>query len=258
MFKHIKIGVKSYLQSFRFIQANQLWHFFLLPAGLSLTLIIIGLYALFIASTWISTSILELVDLTSLPIWLSSIFELLIGFSLRFIAIWLLTSIFRYIILILLAPALAYVAQKTEQKNINYSNPFSLKQFFKDVARAIRLAIENGMKQILLIIVFSLLSFIPGFSIISLICLILIESYYLGFSMLDYTLELKQYNINQTRSFINSHRPIAIVNGLFFYGMLLIPIFGWMVGPILGVVAGNIAINKILDNNDASQTISYS
>lgn len=248
MFNNISIGIQSISSSFKFIHQNKLYHFFLIPAILSGILFIGGIVGLYYLTVPFSAYLLELLSFSFLPAWLAGIIEFLIGFLLRFIAIGFLLSIFRYIILILLSPALAYVAQKTEKIKTGNDTPFSVKQFLSDLWRAFLLAISNGFKQIILVILFSLLGFIPVVGWICPFIIIAIEAYYLGFSLLDYTLEQKKYKAKDTRLFIRKNKTLSIVIGLFFYSLLLIPIFGWMFGPIICVVAGNLAINKKLSH----------
>jgi CysZ protein len=94
------------------------------------------------------------------------------------------------------------------------------------------------------------------------------QSYFYGFSMLDYTSERLKMNLQQSENFIWQHKWLAVAIGtvfnllvvvsttfsifpsvfvsFFVKAFLLIPLIALSIAPIYGVVAGTIAALKIL------------
>lgn len=258
MFKHIQIGISTYIASFSFIHKHKLYSLFLIPGLLSLLLLSVGIYLIFSLSMNLSDYILNNLNLNDLPIWALSLIKITLGIIIRLISFLTLGVVFRYLILIVLSPVLSFIVQKIEYIQGYKEQSFSFTQILKDVIRAIKITLSNSVIQIGIIVLLSLLSFIPVIGYICPVIIFIIEFYYLGFSLLDYTLEVKNYNVKETRVFLKKHRTLAMTNGIFFYAWLIIPIFGWMIGPIIGTIAANISVNKILRENESSQALSNS
>jgi CysZ protein len=72
----------------------------------------------------------------------------------------------------------------------------------------------------------------------------LIECYYLGFSMLDYSCERNKLSTAESIAFIGRHKGLAIGNGIVFYLMHLIVVVGWLLAPSYAVVAATISFYK--------------
>jgi CysZ protein len=74
---------------------------------------------------------------------------------------------------------------------------------------------------------------------------LLVECYYYGFSMLDYSCERAKLPPAQSNRFISNHRGLAIGNGLLFYTMHIVPVVGWVLAPAYAVVAATLSLHKI-------------
>jgi CysZ protein len=62
--------------------------------------------------------------------------------------------------------------------------------------------------------------------------------------MIDYRNEFKNYSAKESRAIINDHKGLAIGVGTMFNLILLVPVLGALVAPVIAVVAGGLAINK--------------
>lgn len=258
MFRDIKIGIGSIFESFQFIQKHKLYSLFILPAILSLIVLMGSLISIYLLTDSFGNYLIQTISPSFFPEWLTEVLSWGTGFLINIIASSILFTIFRYIAMIILTPVFSYAAQKAEMIITGNDSPFSWKQFIKDIIRATTLALKNLVKQLILIGAFTLLGFIPVIGWFGPILLILVEAYYLGYSTLDYTLEVKKFDARSTNDFVSQNRLLTIIHGLFFLGLLLIPIFGWMFGPIFVVIAGTIAINKKLKYAKPREIISYS
>jgi CysZ protein len=68
-----------------------------------------------------------------------------------------------------------------------------------------------------------LLAFIPVLGLATPLIAILIECYYYGFSMLDYSMERHKKTAAESIYFISHHKGLAIGNGIVFYLITLYP-----------------------------------
>lgn len=170
--------------------------------------------------------------------------------------IWLILRIFfflffafigGYVILILLSPVLAYVSEKTEKIILGTDVPFSWLQLIKDMWRGILLAARNFLIELLAMIILFFVSFIPVVGLLSTPTLLLISSYYYGFSFMDYTAERRKLKVKESIHFVKQNKGLAVGNGLPFALALLIPVIGVSLSGFLAIistVAATIAILK--------------
>ena len=151
-------------------------------------------------------------------------------------------SLFKYLFLIIGSPLFAYLSEKTESIMEGRDFPFNFKQLLKDIARGIRLALRNMLWQTVYTVSILILSFIPLVGWVTPLLALLVECYYLGFSMLDYSCERNKLSTAQSIMFIGRHKGLAIGNGIVFYMMHFIPILGWLLAPSYAVIAATISL----------------
>lgn len=151
-------------------------------------------------------------------------------------------SLFKYLFLIIGSPLFAYLSEKTEAIIEGKDFPFSFSQLLKDILRGIRLALRNTLWQTVYTVSILILSFIPLLGWFTPLIAILIECYYLGFSMLDYSCERNKLSTSQSIAFIGKHKGLAIGNGIVFYLMHLVVIVGWVLAPSYAVIAATLSL----------------
>ena len=100
------------------------------------------------------------------------------------------------------SPVFAYISEKTESILEGRDFPFSFKQLMKDAWRGIKLALRNAVWQSIYIFSLLLLSLLPLVGWISPLIALLVECYYYGFSMLDYSCERNKLSPSQSIEFI--------------------------------------------------------
>lgn len=192
---------------------------------------------------------------TGLRGWLNKLESSWIGFlfTVGGIMLWLLLmllyfSIFKYIWLIIGSPIFSYLSEKTASIIENKSFDFKLKQYLMDVIRGIKMAARNTIWQTVYVISIIFLSLIPFIGWTAPFIAIIIECYYYGFSMLDYSCERNKMKMEESIDFINRHKGLAIGNGIIFYLMHCIIIVGWVLAPAYAVIAATISMQKIKNN----------
>ena len=151
-------------------------------------------------------------------------------------------SLFKYLFLILGSPVFAYLSEKTESimegKGIYVRSAcfFSRHQPWNQT-RFPEFFLANCIYH-----------FYPAFIINSIVGSIspvisgLVECYFYGFSMLDYSCERHNLSPSESIQFIGQRRGLAIGNGLVFYLMHFIPFVGWVLAPSYALIAATISL----------------
>jgi CysZ protein len=89
-----------------------------------------------------------------------------------------------------------------------------------------------------------ILSFIPIAGWITPLVAFFVDTYYLGFSMLDYSSERNRLSMSESIELIGHHKGLAIGNGMVFYLMHLVPILGWLLAPSYAVIAATLSLHR--------------
>ena len=240
------IAIQAYFQAHRFIQKHKLWKWILIPGIIYTTLFILAIY--FFSHT--SSNFIEWIILqTGLKSWLDKINNSFLGFlfTMGSLLLWLILmlfyfSLFKYIFLIVGSPLFAYLSERTEAIIDGKDFPFSFLQLVKDMKRGVVIAARNSLWQTVYTLSILLLSLIPLAGWLTPVLAVLVECFYYGFSMLDYSMERHKRTPAESIFFIGTHKGLAVGNGLVFYMMHLIPLVGWIFAPAYSVVAATLSI----------------
>ncbi len=248
MLKDIIISIQAYYHTHRFIIKHRLWKWILIPGLIYTILFCLGIY-LFVVSS--NSAIDFMLQKSGVAEWMEKMQNSWLSFLLIFgqlilnlILLLFYFSLFKYLFLIIGSPLFAYLSEKTESIIEGKDYPFNFKQLMKDIARGIRLALRNMLWQTVYTVSILILSFIPVIGWVTPLLALLVECYYLGFSMLDYSCERNKLSTTQSITFIGRHKGLAIGNGIIFYLMHFIPLFGWLLAPSYAVIAATISLHK--------------
>jgi CysZ protein len=246
LLKDIIIAIQAYFQAHRFIKKHKLWKWILIPGIIYSVLFVIGMYYFMHTSSqfieWLSLK-------TGLKSWLDTLSNSFLGFifTMGSLLLWLILllfyfSLFKYLFLIIGAPVFAYLSEKTEAIIEGKDIPFNFKQLLKDIIRGIKLSARNSLWQTVYTLSILLLSLIPILGWLTPVLAVLIECYYYGFSMLDYSMERHKKSPAESIFYVASHKGLAIGNGLVFYLLHFLPIIGWVLAPAYAVVAATLSM----------------
>ena len=246
MLKEIIISIQSYMHAHQFIVKHKLWKWILVPGLIYCILFICGIYLFWISSN----SAIEFVLLqTGVKGWLDRMQDSWVSFLFivgqiifRLVLLLFYFSLFKFLFLIIGSPVFAYLSEKTESIMEGKEFPFSFNQLMKDILRATKIALRNLLWQTVYVLSILILSFIPIFGWMAPLVALLVECYYFGFSMLDYSSERNKLSAAQSIDFIGRHKGLAIGNGLVFYLMHLVPFVGWLFAPSYAVIAATISL----------------
>lgn len=246
MLKEIIISIQSYAKAHEFIKKHKLWKWILIPGLLYMLLFAGGMY-FFLKSSNVAIEFILLK--TGVKTWVDSMQDgwLRILFIIAQVMVWVILflfyfSLFKFLFLIIGSPVFAYLSEKTEAIMEGKDFPFNLRQLMKDIWRGVRIALRNLLWQTVYMLSIFLLSFVPLVGWIAPFVTLMVECYYFGFSMLDYSSERNKLSASQSIEFIGRHKGLAIGNGLVFYLMHMIPLVGWVLAPSYAVVAATISL----------------
>jgi CysZ protein len=246
LLKEIVIAIQAYRKAHIFIGKHRLWKWILIPGFVYMILFSIGLYFFWISA---DTAVSNLSKISGVDHWLHlqhsaawSFILIMVGIMARLIMMFFYFSLFKYIFLILGSPVFSYLSEKTESIIEGKDFLFSSSVFFHDIRRGVKLAFRNSFWQTVYTIFILLLSLIPLIGSIAPVISGLVECYYYGFSMLDYSCERHKLSPSASISFISQRRGLAIGNGLVFYLMHFVPFVGWVLAPSYALVAATISL----------------
>lgn len=250
IYDNIKLSALAFKEANSIIWHQGFWKFLIYPIIMA-TLFFISTFSLAmvylqILTDWLYHFFPQQSEFPFINFLLKALYYVLsIGIKIIYILLYL--SLFKNIMLIILTPLMAILAEKTA-KHLGYkTGNFKWNIFLCNIWRGIRINTLNLFKELLLTLLLFLISFIPGLGLLTPILLILIQSYFYGFSMMDYSMELKSFSIKDSLNFMRNNKSLAISIGGFFYLLFIIPFLGWVFAPIYGTVAATIATFKKLE-----------
>ncbi len=82
---------------------------------------------------------------------------------------------------------------------------------------------------------------------VSAFLILIIQSYYSGFSLIDYTLERKRYTVGESIAFAKRNRSRVTGVGMGFILIMFVPVIGWFAAPGFGVVAATLSSLEIIE-----------
>jgi len=248
LLKEIVIAVQSWGEARLFIRHHRLMKWIFIPGILYTLLFILGMFLFWRSAddvvSWVSNNLgIEAWLQKEKSKWLSFLL-VMTGMMMRLIMVFFYFSLFKYLILIIGSPLFAYLSEKTETIIKGDKHLVNKTELKKDAVRGIKLAIRNAGWQTVYLIALILLSFIPVAGWITPVIALLLEGYYFGISMLDYSLARSGFSKQQSISFTSRHRGLAIGNGLLFYLMHII-IF---LAPAYAIIAATLCVQKLKDS----------
>ncbi|BDD09124.1 hypothetical protein FUAX_15560 [Fulvitalea axinellae] len=236
-------AVYAYKRAYIFLKGNRLGSWLVWPALANLILFVgLGVGAWFTSGT-IVDYFLSLWDVDLSEVW-SGYVHLFLVFFARITTAFIYLKLYRYIMLILFAPILAIQAEKFQRVIYGGSEKFVFSSFIKEAKRGVVVSVRNLFMELAWTLGLLVLSFaVPILSPVFAVMIFVTESYYFGFSMLDYSWILARMSPKQSYSYIKSRRGLAVGNGMIFNLLLLVPLFGALFGPALALAAALLSLD---------------
>jgi len=249
--KELLAGIISYRKANQVILKYRLWPWLAIPGILSLCYILM----LAILGVIYFSGMSEYVNEKWIPGFMSGDTTYVIVS----ILLWLFLIIIGYlsyqqIILIFFSPVLGFLSEIVEKKIYNQEPPrFQIKDFFRDIVRSLFINLRNIGWMLFFTMMAWLIGIVPLIGVIlSPVLIFLIQSYYGGFNLIDYTLERKRYTVSESIDFAHKNRARVTGVGMGFILLLLIPLIGWFFAPGYGATAATLAA---LEKINREQTV---
>jgi CysZ protein len=229
-------GLKAYGKAFRVISKLGLWGYTLLPALLTLAIMVgVGFTAYglsdnignFLVSWWRWDWGAEVV--ASIGSWVGGILIGILG----------ILSL-KYIVLILVAPFMSILSEKVESKltGVKSTARFTIPKAIQDIIRGFRISLRNIIRELFFTFLLLIAGMIPLIGWISPIFIFLVQSYYAGFGNTDYTME-RHFKVRKSVHFARQHKGLMIGNGVVFMALLMTGV-GFLIAPPLATVAATL------------------
>ena len=122
------------------------------------------------------------------------------------------------------------------------------KDYMNDIGRGLIINVVNLGLELILVFFAWLLGFIPvvGF-VLSPILIFLIQSFFAGFGLADYTLERKRISVGKANKHAYSNILEMMGIGSGFLLIMFIPFIGWFFAPTVGTVAATLVTLENLE-----------
>lgn len=150
--------------------------------------------------------------------------------------------IYKYVILILVAPFMSPLSEKVEaylEGKGELNVPFSIPRAMRELVRGIRVGLRNILREILFTIALLIAAGIPLVGLLSGVAIFVVQAYYAGFGNMDYTLE-RHMGVRDSVAFVRDYRGLAVANGTVFLLLLMVPFVGLFLAPSLCTVAATV------------------
>lgn len=154
-------------------------------------------------------------------------------------------AIFSTVFLIIGTPFFSFISSKTEEIKTGKTYPFQWSGFIKELKRGLSLSIRNSSKQWGIILIITIIALIPLIDIFTPLITFIIQAFFNGILMTDYTLERQGFSVKESEEFYNHHKPEMFAIGFGFMFLLLIPVIGWFIAPTYGIVASYLYFTSI-------------
>lgn len=228
-----------------FIKQHKLFRWIIIPGIIYTLLFIAGMFVFWRSSdtvvSWVSSRLrIETWLQSARNEWLSFLL-VMTGVMLRLVLVLCYFSFFKYLILIIGSPLFAYLSEKTEAIMEGKEYTWNWASIRKDCARSIRLDLRNCGWQSVYLLAVIVLSLVPVAGWITPIIALVMECYYFGFSMLDYSFARASLTPSQSIHFTGQHKGLAIGNGFLFYVMHILIILA----PAYAIIAATLSVHKM-------------
>ncbi len=232
-------GFFSYLKALRFIHKHRLYRYFILSGIISL---ILGAFIFGLAYTYsdnIASYLLGWYPFDMGSTYIAIFLSYAAGITIGIIGF----ILFKHILLALISPMMGSLSSQVESilSGKVQESKSGLKQTGYELIRGFRISIRNIIREVMLTLILLLLGMIPLLTIFIVPIIFIVQSYYTGFANFDYFLE-RRLNIRHSILYIRRHRWQVIGNGAAFLLLLVIPILGLFLAPVLSTVAATMVI----------------
>ncbi|WMN11160.1 EI24 domain-containing protein [Marivirga salinae] len=246
-FQEFSQSTVAYFEAFQFVRKHNLKGFILSAAFFNLfAFFFVGIFA------WIYTG--KLIDLIYTTFnfpddweeW-GNVLQILTAIFIRILLISLYINLYKYIVLIIFAPVLAILSERSQNILNQQKKSINLIRLISEIGRGMIMGIVLINLNIIIYLSLVVLSIaIPFLAPAFAILVFLVESFFFGASMLDYRNEYFQLSVKSSLKKIFEHKGLVLGNGLALNLFILIPFIGVLFAPSFALIAAGIHANKVI------------
>lgn len=232
--RQIASGLSAYPKAIRLIRENRLAKFLALPVVFNAIVVVALVFAGYGLGDWIGDIIERHTE--NMNGWIQAA---MVAIKIVLPVIFFIVFIFigGTIVNVLMSPIYTMLSEKAETILTGKEFPFSARQSAKDIWRALRIALRNTAKQLLLTFLCLFLNFIPVVGSIASVSLIfVINAYYFGSGFMDYTFERWRYSVTESSKGTSELKFLAVANGA-VYSLPLYLFCGTFIAAFIGGVS---------------------
>lgn len=154
----------------------------------------------------------------------------------------------KYVMLILLEVIVFHVCRRTlEVLHGNLPDP-KLKDFVRAQVRMLKVGIYSFVMETIIITIIGIpLEMMGVWALLKTPLKFIIECYFLGFAIVDNYNEQFHLSIKESGKYTQRYAGVALAVGIVLYVLMLVPIAGALIGPILTGVTATLVMHKISD-----------
>lgn len=252
-FRGLGLAFRSYGKSFQIIRECKLGWVFFIPVLILIINLVAGGNLSSHFTNIITDWIRDIAPFSMGDSWWANVLRTIASFLVWISLFFILVYIGGFVLLILLSPVLVYVSEKVDQHITGKSYPFVFGEFISDIFRGVRIALRNLTIEIVNSVISLILGFIPLVGFVVPVYLLSVAAYFYGFSFMDYTLERRRFNIQQSVATVRQHKGTAVGLGLIYMVFTTIPLIGFALAgfvAILSTVAATLATHEIVSTRE--------
>ncbi len=155
-----------------------------------------------------------------------------------------LLLLYKHIVLVLVGPVMGAFSEKLERDYLG-EDAIEVEPKFGamySTYRGVRIASRNIVKELFWTAVLMLSSvFIPFLSVLTVPLIFLVQSYYAGFGNMDVCIG-RHKDVNSSIQYVKQNKLMVTANGAVFIALLLIPVLGAFLAPMLATSASTLSM----------------
>lgn len=241
--------VKTYREVFQFIMKNKLWKGFTEYSWVSNFMLLIGAIISLrfggIIGNWVDQATTQGMSIASVGNLFSETFHE--GKEL------FMMSGFKYIILILLEVVIFHFARKTLEVLTGEAAQATLKDFITAQVRMFKVVIFSYTMETIFSIFAKMILSAVGLDYLEMIAVFFIQCFFLGFAVVDNYNEIYEMSIKNSFKYTRQYAGVAIGVGVVIYVLMLVPVIGAVLAPLLGAVTATMVMYELNKEDDSME-----
>ncbi len=154
----------------------------------------------------------------------------------------------KYLILVLMEVFIFHVVRRCFEMISGKEMDSSFEAFVQAQIRMLKVILKCWILEMVLTIVISAALGIFGLNFIKPVLVFIIQCYFLGFAVIDNYYEMFEMTIRQSEQETREIPGLALSIGIIVWVLMMIPLVGAVIGPLIGAVAATLALYKMNPN----------